>query len=458
LVNVVSQRIAELERQLDDFDCLTRTEALDALCNMVVSGDIQLPEPVSAVNLHFHTFYSYNACGYSPSKIAWLARKAGLAVAGIVDFDVLDGLEEFLEAGRLLGLKVCVGLETRVYVPEFADRVISSPGEPGISYHMGIGFPRGQYDGDVGRFLAELKATAQKRNRALVARVNKYLSPVELDYERDVLPLTPSGNPTERHITLAFAHKARRVFADSQELMRFWVEKLGSEAASVELPQSTALLNLIRAKTMKRGGAGYAQPDAGSFPEMAEMNRFVLAAGAIPTLTWLDGTSDGEQQIDNLLEVAMSTGVAAINIIPNRNYTAGLGKADARYSNLCDVVELAESLGLPVVVGTEMNSPGQKFVDDFRSEELSALLPVFLKGAHIVYAHSVLQRKCGLGYTSDWAKAAFDTVRQKNDFFEQLGRSLKPNREDSLEGLNAGATPEEVLSKAGALPGQGGKN
>jgi hypothetical protein len=42
---------------------------------------------------------------------------------------------------------------------------------------------------------------------------------------------------------------------------------------------------LIRSKTMKKGGVGYVQPGKGSFPLMAEMNRFVLAAGAIPTLT-----------------------------------------------------------------------------------------------------------------------------------------------------------------------------
>ena len=34
-----------------------------------------------------------------------------------------------------------------------------------------------------------------------------------------------------------------------------------------------------------------------SFPLMADTNRFILAAGAIPTLTWLDGTSDVEKAI-----------------------------------------------------------------------------------------------------------------------------------------------------------------
>ena len=130
-----------LERQLDDFDAMRRREALAALWRDAENGADALPRPGGEVNLHAHTFFSYNAYGYSPSKFAWLARKAGLAVAGIVDFDVLDGAEEFLEAGRLIGLKTCASLESRVFVPEFATRVINSPGEPGVAYHMGVGFP-----------------------------------------------------------------------------------------------------------------------------------------------------------------------------------------------------------------------------------------------------------------------------------------------------------------------------
>ena len=131
-----------LEQQLDSYKPAERRQALMALCQQAEAGKITLPAPGTDVNLHAHTFFSYNAYGYSPSKYAWLARKAGLAVAGIVDFDVLDALEEFLEAGRLVGLKTCVSLESRVFVPEFATRVINSPGEPGVAYHMGAGFTR----------------------------------------------------------------------------------------------------------------------------------------------------------------------------------------------------------------------------------------------------------------------------------------------------------------------------
>jgi hypothetical protein len=439
--------VEELERKLDSFDADERAQALSALLEKVQAGQVILPEAGTAVNLHCHTFCSYNTYGYSPSKFAWLARKEGLAVAGVVDFDVLDALEEFLAAGQRLNLKACAGLETRVFVPEFATRVINSPGEPGISYQMGVGFPKAELEGETGQFLLNLRKTAQQRNRELMKRVNEYLQPVKLDYERDVLVLTPSGNATERHVCLAYARKAKEVFNDAHALSRFWVEKLGPEADSVELPQGTDLLNMIRAKTMKRGGAGYVMPDKGSFLLMADFNRFVLAAGGIPTMTWLDGLSEGEQALEELVEVAVSAGAAAINFIPHRNYTPGV--KDQKLENLYQVVELAEQLGLPTVVGTEMNSPGQKFVDDFNSEELSPVSGVFLKGAYIVYAHSVLQQRAALGYTSEWAENNFAGVAEKNEFFEKLGRSPEVENEGVLGDLSENATPEQILNKVG---------
>ncbi len=437
--------IEELESKLDSFDAGQRKQALGSLCKKVRAGEVTLPEPGTAVNLHCHTFFSYNTYGYSPSKFAWLARKAGLAVAGVVDFDVLDAAEEFLQAARLLGLKGCAGMETRVYVPEFSDRVINSPGEPGISYHMGVGFPGAKVPGDQKEFLASLRETAQQRNRELTTRVNKYLRPVELDYERDVLTLTPSGNATERHICLAYARKAKEIFGQTNALADFWSKKLGVDAKALGIAEDRDLLNAIRAKTMKRGGVGYVQPHKGSFPLMADTNRFILAAGAIPVHTWLDGTSTGEHAIEELLEVAMSTGAAAINVIPDRNYTPGA--KDEKTKNLYQVIALAEKLNLIVVEGTEMNSPGQKFVDDFDTEELKPLVPVFLKGAHIVYAHSVLQQKCGLGYTSEWAKKNFKSVAEKNEFFRTIGSMFEPQHEDKLGGLSNDATAQEVLRK-----------
>ncbi len=435
--------IEKLEQQLESFDADQRKQALAELCQMVEADQISFSEPASDVNLHLHTFFSYNSCGYSPSKLAWLSKKAGLEVAGVVDFDVLDALEEFYTAAEMLNLKACAGIETRVFVPEFATRVINSPGEPGISYHMGVGFPAAKPQGRATEFLRGLGNKAQQRNRSLTARVNGYLKPVELDFQADVLSLTPSGNPTERHICLAYARKAAAIFSDDKDLAKYWSEKLGVDAAEIELPESGNLLNTIRAKTMKQSGAGYVKPDKDSFPLMADMNAFILQAGAIPVFTWLDGTTQGEKAIDELLEVSMSTGAAAVNIIPDRNYTPGV--SDEKLANLYDIVKRAEKLDLPVIVGTEMNCPGQKFIDDFKSKELSPLVPTFLKGAHIVYAHTILQRNAGLGYTSDWAESNFKSITEKNKFFESVGMSLQPQKQNILANLTDNSTGKEIL-------------
>ncbi|MDZ4197943.1 MAG: PHP domain-containing protein, partial [Kiritimatiellia bacterium] len=127
---------------LDAPESASRREARENPDTRRAARPTVVPPADGWVNLHAHTTYSFNAYGFTPTGFAWRARRAGLAAAGIVDFDVLDGADEFLEAGRAFGLKAMVGLETRVFVPEFSSRVLNSPGEPGIAYHMGVGFCR----------------------------------------------------------------------------------------------------------------------------------------------------------------------------------------------------------------------------------------------------------------------------------------------------------------------------
>ncbi len=417
----------QLEVALDDFNLDVRDAALDELIK--IEG-IDFPAK-EEVNLHAHTFYSYNAYGYSPSHFAWLAKKRGLAVAGIVDFDVLDGVDEFLSASEKVKLKACAGIESRVFVSEFSTRVINSPGEPGVSYHVGVGFVSSSLSGWAGEFLAGMKKMAAQRNGELVARVNGALAPVELDMEKDVLPLTPAGNATERHICLAYARKAVEV-SGVEKAAEFWSEKLGVEIDADDMPESPKLLDTIRAKTMKRGGVGYVQPGRDTFPELAEMNRFILEAGAIPVITWLDGTTEGEQAIDELIEVEMKSGAAMLNIIPDRNFTAGV--EDEKLRNLRDIIEKARKLGLPVLAGTEMNKLGNLFVDDFDSAELAPFREDFMNGAYILYAHTVLRKKAGVGYLGEWADSKFKDVFEKNEFFVELGKKLR-----------VGASKDDVL-------------
>ncbi len=434
------------ESELNRLDAAKRNAALDALLEAVHEGAIVLPEPVSAVNLHCHTSCSFNGYGYSPSYIAWRARCDGWRAAGIVDFDVLDAVDEFLGACGRLGLRGCAGIETRVFVPQFATREINSPGEPGISYHMGVGFTSSAAPDSA--LLAELKAVAQERTRGIAARVNPHLEPVSVDYAADVLPLTPYGNATERHLCVAYDLKSRAVFPSDADRATFWSSKLDTPLDKVEavLNDPPNMQALIRSKTMKAGGVGYVVPSGPDFPALEKVNAFVLSAGAIPTFAWLDGTTGGEQAIDELFDVMLSAGAAAVNIIPDRSWNLKDPAVKKRKMDLLyQFVEMSRERDLPICVGTEMNAHGQKLVDDFDAPEMQPLAPIFLDGAHILYAHTILQTHAGMGYLSDWARRNFASAKEKNAFYKHLGERIEPVRiKEALDGITPEMTPKEI--------------
>ncbi len=434
-----------IEDGLTDFNPATRAHTLAALLEQQPAP----PPPAAEVaNMHCHTFFSFNAYGHSPTSLAWLARRRGYPLLGIVDFDVLAGVDEFLDACELLGVRGSAGIETRIYLPEFAEREVNSPGEPGIYYHMGIGFAGSKPSPAAAPILAGLQARSARRNRGLVERVNAYLDPVRIDYEADVLPLTPAGNATERHIVSAYITAAARAFADPAH---FWADRLGVAADTMPalLADLPRLQNTVRAKLMKKGGVGYVQPDADDFPRLAEFHQMIIACGALPCATWLDGLSAGEQAMPELLDLLIAQGAAALNIIPDRNWNiADPAVKQVKLQKLYEVVERAQALDLPLNVGTEMNSYGNKLMDNFDAPELAPVASAFLDGAYFIYGHTALQRKCGLGYQSAWAQAALPTRRERNAFYTAVGRRLPPGRpgSDALRPAGPHLTPADLLA------------
>lgn len=403
-------------------------------------------------NMHCHTFFSFNAYGHSPTSLAWLAKRRGFRLMGIVDFDVLDGVDEFLEACEIVGVRGSAGIETRVYIPEFATREINSPGEPGVCYQMGIGFISSKVPETVASILADLRQRAARRNQGMIARINAHLAPVTIDYERDVLSLTPGRYATERHIVVAYMRVAERTVPDPIE---FWADKLRVEPDRVAtlMGDTTKFQNLIRAELMKRGGVGYVQPGPDTFPSIDEVHKLIVACGALPCATWLDGTSAGEQAIEELLNLLISKGAVALNIIPDRNWNIGdLETRRLKVQNLYDIVRLARELALPLNVGTEMNSFGQKLVDDFGAPELAPVRKPFMDGAYFIYGHTVLQRALGLGYQSEWAQTHLPSRRERNDFYTRVGYQVPPGQAGMarLKRLDSTISPGDILSKLGA--------
>ncbi len=451
--DLASLHIEDLEEQLDSFHGSQRRQALGEVGRRIHAGDIRIPPLKNEVNLHYHTFFSFNANGWSPERIAWEARKYGLTVAGIVDFDVLDGMEEFLSAGEIIGLRSTVALETRVFITEYLKRIINSPNEPGIAYFMACGCfrrpARGTRAEDILNWMRDM---ARQRNLQVVSKVNDYLDSVQIDYDVDVLPLTPSGNATERHVLAAYDARSREVFAsDSSQHVSFWAEKLdvSRDDAAALLADTPGFHERIRAKLMKFGGVGYVEPTTDTFPRIETVVEMIQGIDALPTATWLDGTNSCEADMPAMLELLASKGIVAMNIVPDRNWNVkDPDEKRTKVENLAKALSAAKEIDFPLCVGTEMNKAGLPFVDDFAAPELQPYVEDFLEGAYFFWGHTFLARNAGIGYASGWAMSYFGADRKKkNEFYAKVGRLADPHKSKArVEGRDfKSVSPGEVL-------------
>jgi hypothetical protein len=438
----------DARNDLNSFDPATRANALQALLS---AHPAPPTEWLPVANMHCHSFFSFNAYGYSPTGIAWLAREEAWPLMGLIDFDVLDGVDEFLDACDAAGVRGSCGIETRTFFPEFATRETSSPGEPGVFYHIGLGFTSSTAPAEAQPMLDDLRARSRARNEGMVERINAWLAPITIDYARDVLPLTPKGNATERHMVEAYI---TAVETGSNDPITFWAEKLKMSREEVEkmMGSASSYRNTVRAKLMKKGGVGYVQPDGGSFPSLDDVTRFIQQCGALPCYGWVDGFSEGEQAIDEILETVIPKGVVMVNIVPDRNWNfADPAVRAAKAAKLDEFIAKCQALDLPLNVGTEMNSPGNKLMDDFDVPELNKHRQAFLDGAHFIYGHTIMQRHCGLGYQSDWASKHLPARVERNTFYTAIGAAIAPQAaREVLSVCGDSWLPEAILQIAGA--------
>ncbi len=441
----------QLESELNTLDSDSRRNTLQELAELCRTRRLKLEPEGGTHNMHCHTFYSYNGYGFSPSYIAYLARKSGWFAAATVDFDVLDAVDEFKAAAELFDIRYAAGMESRTFIAELADKEINSPGEPGIAYHLALGFSSGTVPAPARSFADRLRQQAAERTRRIVEAVNTALAPAVLSFDEDIVKLTPGGNATERHVCQAYREKAEALFSAPAERADFWSRKLGISADDARklIDDPVKLEATIRAKTMKQGGIGYIAPTPETFPPVEEMNRFALECGAIPTVAWLNGLTPGESDPEELLKLHISKGAAMLNIIPDRNWNVSEPEKQQKLvAELNRIIGVCDKLDLPVVAGTEMNAPGMKLSDDFSCAALAPHAARFLSGGAILCAHTLLA-PLGRGYLSSWAASHFKNTAQKNSFFAQFGSLMTPVRFKSVTVWPE--TPDEMLNRADAL-------
>ena len=207
-------------------DKQTKEERIEALSKMIEDGILEKPEITEEVNNHIHTKYSFSP--YTPTMAVVMAYSAGLSTAGIMDHDSISGAEEFIEAGKLVGMSTTIGIECRANVSKTAlnGRRINNPDQNSVIYMALHGVPHTQIR-KVSEFFAPFIEKRNERNRKMVENINKLFEQygISVDFENDVVPLSEyknGGSITERHLLYALANKVIEKFGKGKACADFF--------------------------------------------------------------------------------------------------------------------------------------------------------------------------------------------------------------------------------------------
>ncbi|MFH1512761.1 MAG: PHP domain-containing protein [Bacillota bacterium] len=349
----------------------TAKERLDNL-NEVLRSNQAHPERTDFVNNHIHTTYSFSP--YSPTSAAWHAWLYGLATAGIMDHDSVSGAEEFLEAGKRIGISVTNGFECRCGMQgtPFETVRLNNPDQIGVAYVACHGIPR-QSIAKAGAWLAPYRMNRDRRNREMVKRLNTLCGDpaLLLDYDADILPLScaqEGGSVTERHILYALTLKTLAATGKGEPLLTLLKEQygIGAQGNTRELLLNTQdpyydyrLLGVYKSHLVEK----FYLDATDECPHIAEFIAFVKSIGAISAYAYLGDvknsvTGDKKTQVfedaflEKLIVWLKQAGFNAVTYMPTRNTDAQL----KRIMRLCREQDLFQ------ICGEDINTPFQSFI------------------------------------------------------------------------------------------------
>ena len=352
-----------------------RRSAVRELKKLLGSGEIKPPAREGYTNNHVHTTYSFSP--YSPAKAVWTAFMSGLSTVGIMDHDAILGAEEFIEAGRILGIATTIGFEMRTdwsATPLIGKR-INNPDQITNAYISAHGLPHSNIKA-ADRFLSNIRTERGKRNRAMVKKLNDCIQipDIAIDYDKDVLPLSvfhEGGEVTERHLLFSLTKKLIGKYGRGPELISaltdgFHLEfspkqsELLSDAGIQGEVYAYDLLNVLKGSFIKKI---YVDAAGGETPPVREAVDFIKSVGAIPSYCYLGDvgespTGDKKAQkfeddyLEELLHTCKQIGFQAIAYMPSRN----------TLPQLVRVQELCAKLGFMQISGEDINQPRQSFI------------------------------------------------------------------------------------------------
>jgi len=346
----------------------TREERLANLAEVLKTA--QFPPMVPQyINNHIHTTYSFSP--YSPTAAVYAARMEGLCTAGIIDHDSISGAEEFIEAARLIDMPVTIGMECRVSMEgtRLEGRRTNNPDQVGVSYMTIQSVPHDKI-ATLTEFFRPYQQARHERNRKMTEKINALLPGIEMDYDRDVLPLSmaaENGGVTERHLMYALAIKLTEQVGKGEAMVQKLAdmglslsEKQKAQMMDTEYPfYEYDLLGILKGAFVPQI---FVDADA-ECPRLKDMVKLCADVDAYLCYAYLGDVGDSvtgdkkaqkfeDDYLDDVFECLKEEGVKAVTYMPTRNTPAQL----ERLRGLCD------AYGMFQISGEDINTPRQSFV------------------------------------------------------------------------------------------------
>ncbi len=353
---------------LNKLNAPTKAERLSNLA--AILPRTQFPPMVPQyINNHIHTTYSFSP--YSPTAAVYAARMEGLCTAGIIDHDSISGAQEFLEAAKLVDMPVTIGMECRVSMDgtRLEGRRTNNPDQVGVSYMTIQSVPHDKID-TLTAFFGPYQQARHNRNRKMIDKINALLPEADLDYDRDVLPLSmanENGGVTERHLMYALAIKLTQKVGRGEAM----VAKLSEMGLTLSEKQKTQMLDreypfyeYDLLGILKSAFVPQIFIDAtDECPKLKDMVKLCADVDAYLCYAYLGDVGDSvtgdkkaqkfeDDYLEDVFACLKEEGVKAVTYMPTRNTPAQL----ARLRGLC------EQYGMFQISGEDINSPRQSFI------------------------------------------------------------------------------------------------
>ena len=353
---------------LEKLNAPTKQERLSNLA--AILPETKFPPMVSQyINNHIHTTYSFSP--YSPTAAVYAARMEGLCTAGIIDHDSISGAREFLEAAKLVDMPVTIGMECRVSMDgtRLEGRRTNNPDQVGVSYMTIQSVPHDRID-ELTEFFRPYQAARHARNRKMTEKINALLPGIDLDYDKDVLPLSlahENGGVTERHLMYALAIKLVAQVGKGEAM----VKKLSDMGLSLSQKQTDQMMDTQYPfyeydllGILKSAFVPQIFIDAtDECPKLKDVVALCSRVDAYLCYAYLGDVGDSvtgdkkaqkfeDDYLDDVFECLKEENVKAVTYMPTRNTPQQL----QRLRNLC------EQYGMFQISGEDINSPRQSFV------------------------------------------------------------------------------------------------